>query len=132
MLDILFNQIQRAISDHSSPNTPGPSYDANPLLGQLAGMFGQTAQQHGLPFDPSQFGFGGNDQNYGGNIASSDQDPYGDPGLGGGFNNAGFGGGGIASSNQDPFGDPGVSGQQSAFGEIASSDQDPFGDPGRR
>jgi hypothetical protein len=133
-LDLLFGQIQKAITNHGSPDTPGPVYDANPLLGQLSGIFGQTAQQHGLPFDSSQFGFGGNDQNYNqqGGIAPSSQDPFGDPGAGG-LSNAGYnsGGGGIASSNQDPFGDPGAGGQQSAMGEITSSNQDPFGDPGR-
>jgi hypothetical protein len=107
-LDLLFGQIQRAIQDHSSPNTPGPSYDPNPLLGQLSGLFGQHAQQGGGGFggyDPNQQGYG--QQGGFGNVQSSDQDPYGDPGQqqgqGGGFGN-------VLSSDQDPYGDPGRQG----------------------
>lgn len=99
-LNMLFGQIANAITNHSSPNTPGPSYDANPLLGQLSGLFGQTANQHGLPFEQ--------DQQYG-NVQSSDQDPHGDPGA------------------QDGQGGQNVSRQ---FGNVLSSDQDPYGDPG--
>lgn len=89
-LDLLFGQVRNAIENHSSPNTPGPSYDPNPLLGMLGGLFGQHAQEQG-----QQFG--------GYNTQSSDQDPYGDPGQQGGgqFGNA-------VSSDQDPYGDPGL------------------------
>ena len=37
---------------------------------------------------------------------SSDQDPYGDPGLQGGAQNAGYGN--VKSSDEDPYGDPGL------------------------
>ena len=120
-LDMLFGQIQRAIQDHSSPNTPGPSYDPNPLLGQLSGLFGQHAQQNGGGFD---------------NVLSSNQDPYGDPGQQQGYGQqAGYdqqGGnfGNVLSSDQDPLGDPGAQ-QGGNFGNVLSSDQDPYGDPGR-
>ena len=110
-LDLLFGQVANTIRQHASPNTPGPSYDANPLLGALGSLFGQHAQQSGGSFggfDPSQiFGGGGQNSNQGGmgNPISSDQDPYGDPGLqgGGGFNQSN-----VASSDQDPYGDPGL------------------------
>jgi hypothetical protein len=69
-LEMLFGQIANTITNHASPNTPGPSYDPGGLLGSLAGIFGQHAQQSGQQFDPGQFG----------NVLSSDQDPYGDPG----------------------------------------------------
>ena len=89
-LDLLFGQVRSAIENHASPNTPGPAYDANPLLGMLGGLFGQHAQEQG-----QQFG--------GYNTQSSDQDPYGDPGQQGGgqFGNA-------VSSDKDPYGDPGL------------------------
>jgi hypothetical protein len=116
-LDLLFGQVQRAIQDHSSPNTPGPSYDANSILGQLSGLFGQHAQQHGGGFDPTSYGY---DQQQG----YSQQQGYGQQG---GFGN-------VQSSNQDPYGDPGLQqgGQQGGFGNVLSSDQDPYGDPGRQ
>ncbi len=91
-LSLLFGQVANTIMNHASPDTPGPSYDASGLLGQLGGLFGQHAQQSGQQFDPGQFG----------NVMSSNQDPYGDPGAQGGgqFGN-------VMSSNQDPYGDPG-------------------------
>ena len=46
-LDLLFGQIRNTIQNHSSPNTPGPSYDPSSLLSQLGGLFGQHAQQGG-------------------------------------------------------------------------------------
>ena len=87
-LDLLFGQVKNAIENHASPNTPGPVYDPNPLLGILGGLFGQHAQQSGGQFD---------------NAKSSDEDPYGDPGAQGGgqFDNA-------KSSDEDPYGDPGL------------------------
>jgi hypothetical protein len=113
-LDSLFGQIAGQIQRHGSRDTPGPEYDTNSILDVIGGIFGQHAQQRGE-------GFGGynpdndyaNDNNYygdnyGGRIASSDEDPYGDPGL----------------SNQQ--------GTNAAFGNIASSDEDPYGDPGAR
>lgn len=96
-LNMLFGQVANAIMNHASPNTPGPSYDANPLLGQLSGLFGQAANQHGMPFDQNQqYGGGGNQY---GNVQSASQDPYGDPADNGGFGN-------VQSASQDPYGDP--------------------------
>lgn len=139
-LDLLFGQIQRAIQDHSSPNTPGPSYDPNGLLGQLSGLFGQHAQQHGGGFDPNNYNQGYGQQGGFGNVLSSDQDPYGDPGQQQGYGQqAGYGQqggfGNVLSSDQDPYGDPGQQGGQGGqggFGNVLSSDQDPYGDPGRQ
>ena len=108
-LDLLFRQIAGQIQNHASPNTPGPSYDAGGILDQIGGIFGQHAQQNGQDF-----------RGYDPNDDYTQDNNY---------------GGGIASSNEDPFGDPGVSNQQgdnSAFGNIESSDKDPFGDPGAR
>lgn len=119
-LDSLFGQIKNAIEQHASPNTPGPSYDANGILGQLAGLFGQNAPGMGQQFDPQNHG-------YGQGIASSDEDPYGDPGAQQGQLASQGGYGNIASSDEDPYGDPGAPGGP---GEIASSDEDPYGDPG--
>lgn len=89
-LDLLFGQIQNTISNHSSPNTPGPSYDANPLLGTLAGLFGQHASNNNQSFgvDTSQFG----------NVQDASQDPYGDP--------ADQQFGNVKDASQDPYGDP--------------------------
>jgi hypothetical protein len=108
-LDSLFRQIAGQIQNHASPDTPGPSYDSGGLLDTIGGLFNQHAQQSGGQFggyDPNQDYR--QDTNYGGGIQSSDQDPYGDPGL----------------SNQQ--------GSNSAFGNIESSDNDPYGDPGAR
>jgi hypothetical protein len=103
-LDMLFGQIRNTISNHSSPNTPGPSYDPSDLLSQLGGLFGQHASQNGQQFDPNA-----NYDNSGqfGNVLSSNQDPYGDPDAQGGYQNTSnsqFGN--VLSSNQDPYGDP--------------------------
>lgn len=138
-LDILFGQVANAVRQHADPNTPGPSYDANPVLNALSGLFQQQAQQRGEQFhgyDPNQqyenyaqsqgpdlggllggllgggaagsalgglLG-GGQSQNPMGNVRSSDEDPYGDPGLQGG----GFFGQNVRSSDEDPYGDPGL------------------------
>ncbi len=105
-LNLLFGQIANVIQNHASPNTPGPSYDANGLLGQLGGLFGQHAQQNGGQFDPGEYGQSQNSSQFG-NVLSSNQDPYGDPGTqagGGQFGN-------VLSSDQDPYGDPGAQGR---------------------
>lgn len=110
-LDLLFGQIARQVQNHASPDTPGPSYDSNSILDTLGNIFNQHAQQRG-----EQFGGYQRDHDY------AHDDNYADN----------FGGG-IASSNEDPWGDPGLSNQQgdnSAFGNIESSDKDPYGDPG--
>jgi hypothetical protein len=93
-LEALFGQVQNAINEHGSPDTPGPSYDTGGLLGTLAGLFGQHAQQNGENFDTSRFG----------NVQSSNQDPYGDPGAQSSYGN-------VKSSNEDPYGDPGARGR---------------------
>ena len=99
-LEMLFGQVQNAINDHGSADTPGPSYDTGGILGTLSGLFGQHAQQNGGSFDNSRFG----------NVRSSDEDPYGDPGAQG--NQASYGGnqnfGNVKSSDEDPYGDPGL------------------------
>jgi hypothetical protein len=96
-LDSLFGQIARQITNHASPNTPGPSYDPSDLLSNLGNIFGQHAQQSG-----QQFG-GYNPGSY----ESSDNDPFGDPGQSNQQgSNAAFGN--IQSSDADPYGDPGA------------------------
>ena len=87
-LDLLFGQVKDTISNHSSPNTPGPSYDANPLLGALAGLFGQHANTNNQQFDPGDFG----------NVKDASQDPYGDP--------ADQQFGNVKDASEDPYGDP--------------------------
>ena len=127
-LNMLFGQIANSLQQHSSADTPGPSYDANPILGALSGIFGQHAQQNGQQFDgydpnaqyenrgPDLGGMlggllggggglggmlGGGQQNYGGGVQSSDADPYGDP-----ENQGGASYGNVQSSDADPYGDP--------------------------
>ena len=100
-LDLLFGQVRRELERHSAPDTPGPSYDPNPLLGILGGLFGQTAQSQGANFDPDTGYQQAGDYNpQWGNVASSDEDPHGDPGL--------QVPGNVASSDEDPYGDPGL------------------------
>lgn len=90
-LEMLFGQVKDAIGDHGSDNTPGPSYDTNGILGTISGLFGQHAQQQGGNFDSGGFG----------NVKSSSEDSYGDPGAQSSFGN-------VKSSNEDPYGDPGA------------------------
>jgi len=101
-LDLLFGQIRNTIQNHASPNTPGPSYDANGLLGQLGGLFGQHASQNGQDFNPDYQ----DDNSQYGNVLSSNQDPYGDPDAQGGQQVSSQQYGNVLSSNQDPYGDP--------------------------
>jgi hypothetical protein len=110
-LNSLFGSIVDAITNHASPNTPGPAYNANDILGTISSLFNQHAGDTGQPFnhDPSQYG----------NVQSSNQDQYGDPG------NQQYGN--VQSSNQDPYGDPG----NQQYGNVKSSNDDPYGDPGR-
>jgi len=108
-LNMLFGQIANTVMNHSSDQTPGPSYDSGGLLGSLAGIFGQQAQQSGQQFDPGEHGnYSGYDYSQGGNL------------------------GNVQSSNQDPYGDPGAQAGGGNFGNVQSSDQDPYGDPGRQ
>ncbi len=115
-LDLLFGQIANTVRNHASPNTPGPAYDANPLLGALSGILGQHAQQSGNQFggyqpdadysqhggfDPGQlFGQGGGQ----GNVLPASQDPYGDPADQ--AQNTGMFGGNVRPASEDPYGDP--------------------------
>lgn len=144
-LDLLFGQVANAVRQHSSPDTPGPAYDANPILGALSGIFGQTAQQHNQQFsgyDPNndysqhQAGpdlggmlgglggmFGGGQGQGQGNVMPASHDPYGDPASqGGGF------GSNVTPASQDPYGDP--ADQGGGFGSnVIPASQDPYGDP---
>ena len=94
LMDTIFGQVENAVRSHASADTPGPQFDPNPLLGALQGILGGAlggGQQHGGTMQ---------------NPLSSDQDPYGDPGLQGGGQNTNFGN--VQSSDQDPYGDPGL------------------------
>ncbi|HEX8834537.1 MAG TPA: hypothetical protein VF719_10070 [Abditibacteriaceae bacterium] len=93
-LDLLFGQIRNTISNHSSPNTPGPSYDPSDLLGQLSGIFGQHANERGETFG----GYDNNNQGQYGNVQPASQDPYGDP--------ADQQFGNVRPASEDPYGDP--------------------------
>ncbi len=137
-LDLLFGHIANAVQQQASPNTPGPAYDAHPVLGALSNMFGNYAQQNGQQF--SGYQQGQQYQSQGSGIGSM----LGGLGglLGGGGLGSMFGGGGgqqsqgggqfgnVASSSQDSYGDPGAQGGGGQFGNVASSSQDPYGDPG--
>lgn len=104
----LFGQIARQIQNHGSPNTPGPSYDSDGILDSIGNLFGQEAQNDGQQFGGYKRGHNyaaDNDDNYGGGVAPSSQDPYGDP----------------ADTRQQ--------GSNSAFGDVRPASEDPFGDP---
>ena len=137
LLDSLFGQVENAVRSHASRDTPGPEFDPNPLLGALRGILGGGGNQQGGGIESALGGLmgGGNQAPQQGtmqNPLSSDQDPYGDPGLQGGAQNAGYGN--VRSSDQDPYGDPGLQGggQNTNYGNVKSSDEDPYGDPGLR
>ncbi len=123
-LNMLFGQLVNSVQQHSSPDTPGPAYDANPIIGALSGIFGQHAQQTGQQFD----GYDPNAQyeNNGPNLG----------GMLGGLFGGGQGGqnqsyGGVQSSDADPYGDPEAQGG-AGYGNVQSSDADPYGDPEAR
>lgn len=99
-LDDLLRQVKDAITNHSNDREQHGGYEPSGLLGTIESLFGNHA---------------GNE-----NVASSNQDPYGDPGQ--------QATGNVASSDTDPYGDPGVS----VPGNVLSSDRDPYGDPGRQ
>jgi len=133
-LNMLFGQLVNSVQQHSARDTPGPEYDANPVIGALSNIFGQHAQQTGQQFDgynpnaqyenrgPDLGGIlggllgggqqnDGGQQNYGGqqgygNVLSSDADPYGDPENQGGARSGNAGFGNVLSSDADPYGDP--------------------------
>jgi hypothetical protein len=148
-LNILFGQVANSLQQHSSPDTPGPAYDANPVLGALSGILGQHAQQTGQQFD----GYNPQQQyeNHGPDIGSMLGPLLGGAAggglgsmiggmMGGGQQNSGYaqptgydqqgGYGNVQSSDADPYGDPGLQG--GGFGNVQSSDADPYGDPGAR
>lgn len=120
-LNMLFGQLVNSVQQHSSPDTPGPAYDANPIIGALSGIFGQHAQQTGQQFD----GYNPNAQyeNHGPNIGGMLGGLF-----GGGQDNQGQSYGGVQSSDADPYGDPENQGG-AAYGNVLSSDADPYGDP---
>ena len=88
-LDFLLQQVKNAV--FSDPNTQYQQGDTHGLIGQLEGLFGQHAASN--PGSQGDFG----------NVQSSDNDRYGDPGAPGGgqFGN-------VKSSDADPYGDPGA------------------------
>lgn len=130
-LDLLFGQVANAVQQHADPNTPGPGYDANPVLNALSGMFGQYAQQNGQQFSGHQQG-----QQYENN----------GPGigglLGGLFGGSGGqqqqgGNGNVLDASQDPYGDPADQNDNNEsynpnagpFGNVRPASEDPYGDP---
>jgi len=116
LLDALFNQVSQAIQEHSSPDTPGPAYDPNPLLGNLSNIFGQIAAENQQDFS----GYG--------DVAPASQDPYGDPADQTRFSSYGD----VAPASQDPYGDPADQEQfanQEQSGNVLPSSADPYGDP---
>ncbi len=101
-LDFLFNQVSQAIQSHASPDTPGPSYNANPLLGAIQGAFSNFAGQGGGQFNPQQgYDHGQQFQQQYGNVQSASQDPYGDPADQGAAQY-----GNVLPASADPYGDP--------------------------
>jgi len=137
-LDILFGQVANAVQQHSRPDTPGPEYDANPVLGALSNVFSQQAQSSGQQFN----GYDPNAQYE--NHAESQGPNLG--GLLGGLVGGGaagsilgglFGGGNqnqgqqgdVRPASEDPLGDPADAGNQGAFGNVRPASEDPYGDP---
>ncbi len=114
LLDALFNQVSQAITNHSSPNTPGPVYDPSELLGQLSGVFGQHAAERNEEFS----GYG--------NVAPASQDPYGDPADQGSFSADQSSFDNVRPASEDPYGDPA---DESSFGDVRPASEDPYGDP---
>ena len=113
-LDFLFNQVTQAIQTHASPNTPGPSYNANPVLGALQGVFGQFAGQHGAQFNPQADYDNGEEfnQHYGQHMGQ--------------YGNQGYGN--VLPASADPYGDPADQPNQ-GYGNVLPASADPYGDP---
>lgn len=137
-LDLLFGQVANAVRQHASPDTPGPAYDPNPVLGALSGLLGQQAQQQGQQF--SGYDPNGQYDNY----AQSHGPDLG--GLLGGLMGGGAGGalggllgggnqqqgmGQVLPGSQDPYGDPADGGYSNAGfgGNVRPASEDPYGDP---
>jgi hypothetical protein len=148
-LDLIFGQVANAVRQHSSPDTPGPAYDPNPILGALSGLFGQHAQQNNQQFggyDPNAdysshqvdngilgslgglFGGGQGGGQQGGGQQGGGQQGGGQQGGGQQGGGQQGGSGNVLSSDADPYGDP-EDQRGGSFGNVLSSDADPYGDP---
>ena len=136
-LDLLFGQVAGAVQQHADPNTPGPAYNANPVLSALSGLFQSHANQSGQQFSgyqPDQ-----QYENHGPNIGSMLGGLLGGGALGslaGGLLGGGGGGqqqggmGNVQDASQDPYGDPADQGAGGgSFGNVQDASQDPYGDP---
>jgi hypothetical protein len=139
-LDILFGQVANAVKQHSSADSPGPEYDANPILDALSGVFKQQAESSGQQFN----GYDPNAQ-YENQAESQGPDLGGLLGglLGGGAAGSILGGllgggnnqnqgqmGDVRSASEDPYGDPADAGSQGGFGgNVRPASEDPYGDP---
>jgi len=140
-LDLLFGQVAGAVQQHSDPNTPGPAYDAHPVLNALGGMFGQYAQQNGQQFSGYQQGqqFENNGPGIGGMLGGLLGGGALGGLLGGGQQNTGQqgGNGNVLDASQDPYGDPADQNDNQTsynpnagpFGNVQPASQDPYGDP---
>lgn len=153
-LDLLFGQVAGAVQQHADPNTPGPGYDAGPVLGALGGMFNQYAQQNGQQFSGYDPNAQYQQQNNGPDFGSMLGGLAGGAGalgalgalgglLGGGQQNTNYGqqsglGGQVLDASQDPYGDPADQEGQiqtsynpgaSPYGNVRPASEDPYGDP---
>ena len=86
VLDALLESVKASVLDHTQQQ-PHTGFDAGGLLTKITDLFSAHKQQHG-------------DRD----IASASQDPYGDPGAGGGGRASVPGN--VKSASQDPYGDP--------------------------
>ena len=143
-LDLLFGQVANSVRQHSSPDTPGPAYDANPVLGALSSILGQHAQQTGQQFGGynPEAQYENNGPNIGGMLGGllgggaaggmlGGLLGGGGGGQQGGYPQQSFGDNTVQSSDADPYGDPEAQGG-AGYGNVQSSDADPYGDPEAR
>ncbi len=143
-LDILFGQVAGAVRQHADPNTPGPAYDSNPVLGALSGLFQNQAQQSGQQFSGYDPNHAYEQQNHGPNIGSMLGGLLGGGAalgglgalggmLGGGQQNTNYGQqsgmGNVLDASQDPYGDPADQAGGGQFGNVRPASEDPYGDP---
>jgi len=130
-LDLLFGQVAGAVQQHADPNTPGPQYDANPVLNALSGMFGNYAQQNGQQFggyQPNQQ-YENNGPNLGSLLGGGALGALGGLFGGGQQDNSQQGGqGNVLDASQDPYGDPADQGN-AGLGNVRPASEDPYGDP---
>ncbi len=87
VLDSLLESVKSSVLDHTNQQKH-TGFDAGGLLTKITDLFGAHKQQHG-------------DRN----IAPASQDPYGDPGAGGGARASAMPDN-VKSASQDPYGDP--------------------------